>query len=449
LDELITSNPDLRAALDAGRREQITGQWRLAVGRDRDGDGHSDIELWHTIAVLSREDALARPPEAAAAAQAGISATALWMLLLAEPALPSLFGDRPHAAGAEALLRTQLIDELLVSQKVLLTQALARRDLHAVGAHVRCLDGVRQGTAATRSLAAGDFTDIAARIGSEAEFAPLGERARALLEEWGAERITSGQLRLGERTTSKRRARAIVADYGAAIEEVEIVAQLGLGLKDVLRVALEWHNGWLQSIHGTQDKRMGHHVVRSATRFVDILAPMCTPGQASQPEVRTIAEYYIELGVFNFDIAPDESIRLLEHARVWNPDAERVPDLLWEAYMRCLEVARKHLDRGSLPDAEASMSLVPEGRRMLSTELNNRGVAKLSRVYDTVVSFRRRRTELSPAQRANFLPELLDAERLLLEAGRLDPHETGIGENLEQIRELMKILSPGLGGAYR
>jgi hypothetical protein len=126
-----------------------------------------------------------------------------------------------------------------------------------------------------------------------------------------------------------------------------------------------------------------------------------------------------------------------------------VPDLLWEAYMRCLEVARKHLDRGSLPDAEASMSLVPDGRRMLSTELNNRGVAKLSRVYDTVVSFRRRRTELSSAQRANFLPDLLDAERLLLEAGRLDPNETGIGENLEQIRELMKILSPGLGGAYR
>ena len=449
LDELITSNPDLRAALDEGRREQITGQWRLAVGRDRDGDGRGDIELWHTIAVLSREDALARPPEAAAAAQAGISATAIWMLLLAEPALPSLFGDRPHAAEAEALLRTQLIEELLVSQKVLLTRALAQRHLHAVRAHVHCLDSVRQGTAATRSLAAGDFTDIAARIGSEADFAPISERAVALLAEWGAERITAGQLRLGERTASKRRARAIVADYGAAIEEVEIVAQLGLGLKDVLRIALEWHNGWLQSIHGTQDKRVGEHVVRSATRFVDILAPMCTPGQAGQPEVRTIAEHYIELGVFNFDIAPDESIRLLEHARVWNPDAERVPDLLWEAYMRCLEVARKHLDRGSLPDAEASMSLVPEGRRMLSTELNNRGVAKLSRVYDTVVSFHRRRTELSPAQRANFLPDLLDAERLLLEAGRLDPNETGIGENLEQIRELMKILSPGLGGAYR
>jgi hypothetical protein len=449
VDELITSNPDLRAALDEGRREQITGQWRLAVGRDRDGDGRGDIELWHTIAVLSREDALARPPEAAAAAQAGISATAIWMLLLAEPALRSLFADRPHAAEAEVLLRTQMIEELLVSQKALLTRALAHRDLHAVRAHVHCLDSVRQGTAATRSLAAGDFTAIAARIGTEADFAPISERAMALLEEWGAERITAGQLRLGERTASKRRARTIVADYGAAIEEVEVVAQLGLGLKDVLRVALEWHNGWLQSIHGTQDKRVGEHVVRSATRFVDILAPMCTPGQARQPEVRTIAEHYIELGVFNFDIAPDESIRLLEHARVWNPDAERVPDLLWEAYMRCLEVARKHLDRGSLPDAEASMSLVPEGRRMLSTELNNRGVAKLSRVYDTVVSFRRRRTELSPAQRANFLPDLLDAERLLLEAGRLDPNETGIGENLEQIRELMKILSPGLGGAYR
>jgi hypothetical protein len=449
LDELITSNPDLRAALDAGRREQITGQWRLVVGRDGDADGHVDIELRHTIAVLSREDALARPPEAAAAAQAGISATALWMLLLAEPALPSLFGDRPHAAEAEALLRTQLIDELLVSQKVLLSRALARRDLHAVGAHVHCLDGVRQGTEATRNLAGRDFTDIAARVGAEADFAPISERAAALLEEWGAERITAGQLRLGERTASKRRTRAVVADYGAAIEEVEIVAQLGLGLKDVLRVALEWHNGWSQSIRGRQDKRVGEHVVRSAKRFVDILAPMCTPGQARDPAVRTIAEHYIELGVFNFDIAPDESIRLLEHARVWNPDAERVPDLLWEAYMRCLEVARKHLDRGSLPDAEASMSLVPDGRRMLSTELNNRGVAKLSSVYDTVVSFRRRRTELSPAQRANFLPELLDAERLLLEAGRLDPYETGIGENLEQIRELMKILSPGLGGAYR
>ena len=449
LDWLIASNPDLRAVLDAGKREQITGQWRLAVGGGPDGDGNGDIELWHTIAVLSREDALARPPGAAAAAQAGISAMALWMLLLAEPALRRLFGDRPHAAEAEGPLRTQLVDELLVSQKVLLNQALARHDFHAVRAHVHSLDSVRQGTAATRSLVRGEFTDIAARIGIKAEFAPVGERARALLVEWGAERIAAGQLRLGDRTASKKRARAVVADYGAAIEEVAIVAQLGLGLIDVLRVALEWHNGWLQSMHGTQDKRMADHVVRSARRFVDVLVPMCTPGQAHLPEVRTLAEHYIELGVLNFDIAPDESIRLLEHARAWNPGAERVPDLLWDAYMLCLEVAKKHLDRGSLPDAEKIMSLVPEGRRMLATELNNRSVAKLNSVYDTVMSFHRRRIDLNPAQRANFLPELLDAERLLIEAGRLDPGETGIGENLEQIRETMKMLRSGTGGTYR
>jgi hypothetical protein len=441
LDRLIASNPDLRAVLDAGEREQITGQWRLAAA--------GDIELWHTIAVLSREDALARPPGAAGATQAGISAMALWMLLLAEPALRSLFGDRPHAAEAEALLRTQLIGELLASQKVLLTQALAHHDLHAVRAHVHSLDSVRQGTAATRSLVTSHFTDIAARIGIEAEFTPIGARAMALLEEWGAERIAAGQLRLGDRIASKKRSRPVVPDYGAAIEEVAIVAQLGLGLKDVLWVALEWHNGWLQSMHGVQDKRMADHVVRSARPFVDILAPMCTPGQAHLPEVRTLAEHYIELGVFNFDIAPDESIRLLEHARLWNPGADRVPDLLWDAYMLCLEVAKQHLDGGSLPDAEQIMSLVPEGRRMLATELNNRGVAKLNRVYDTVMGFHRKGIDLNPAQRANFLPELLDAERLLLEAGRLDPAETGIGVNLVQIRETMKTLSSGAGETYR
>jgi hypothetical protein len=446
LDALIASNPELRAALDGDEREQITGQWRLAVAADGAGVASGDIELWHTIAVLSREDAIARPPGAAAAAQAGISAMALWMLLLAEPGLRRLFGDRPHAAQAEALLRAQLIDELLVSQKTLLNEALANRDLHAVRTHVYCLDGVRHGTGATRSLVAGNFTDVAARIGIEAEFAPISERAMALLEEWGAERVAAGQLRLGDRTAAKKRSRAVVADYGAAIEEVAIVAQLGLGLKDVLWVALEWHNGWLRA---TQDKPIAEHVVRSARPFVDILAPMCTPGQADLPEVRALAEHYIELGVFNFDLAPDESIRLLEHARAWNPGAERVPDLLWDAYMRCLEVAKTHLDRGSLPDAEGIMSLVPDGRRMLATELNNRAVAKLSRVYDTVTGFHRRGIDLNPAQRANFLPELLDAERLLMEAGRLDPGETGFGDNLEQIRETMKMLSSGTGGAYR
>jgi hypothetical protein len=445
LDRLIKSNPDLRAVLDADERAPITGQWRIATVDNGDGD----IELWHTVAVLSREDALARTPEAAGATQAGISATALWMLLLAEPALRRLYGDRPHAVEADALLRTQLFDELLANQKLLLTQALARQDLHAVREHVHCLDGVRQGTAATRSLVAGDFTDIAARIGIEAEFAPIGERAMALLEEWGAERIAAGQPRLGDRTGSKRRPRAAVADYGAAIEEVAIVAELGLGLKDVLRVALDWHNGWLQSLHGAQDKRMGDHVIRSARRFVDLLVPMSTPGQPQLPEVVTLAEHYIELGVFNFDIAPDESIRLLEHARAWNPDAERVPDLLQDAYGLCFEAAKGHLDRGSLPDAEGIMGLVPEGRRILATELNNRGVAKLNRVYDTVMSFHRRRIDLNPAQRANFLPELLDAERLLIEAGRLDPAETGIGENLEQMRETMRMLSSGAGGVNR
>lgn len=444
-DTLITSNPGLRAALDAGEREQISDKWRHAAG--------GDIELWHTAAVLSREDAIARPSGAAGAGQAGIHATALWMLMLAEPARLSLFEDRPHAVEAEVLLRAQLLDELLARQKVLLSEAVARHDLHAVRAHVHCLESVRQGTAATRNLVVGDFADIAARIGVEAEFAQISERAKTLLGEWGAERVTAGQLRLDERAnsgaTSRRRARTVVADYRAAIEEVEIVAQLGLGLKDVHRVALEWHNAWLQTVYGTQDKSVGAQIVRSAQRFADILVPMCTPGQAHLPEVRTLAEYYIELGVYNFDIAPDESIRLLEHALEWNQGAERVPDLLWEAYMRCLDVARRHLDRGSLPDAEEIMNLVPDGNDMLSTELNNRGVAKLSRVYDTVVGFNRRGVELSLAQRANFLPELLDAERLLIEAGRLGPGEAGIGENLEQIRELMRMLSSGAGGAYR
>ena len=454
VNELITSNPDLLAALDAGKRDQIIAQWRLAAAgttaNTTANTSDTDFELWHTIAVLSREDALARPPGAAGAGLAGISATALWMLLLAEPALRRLFADRPHAAEAEVLLRSQLIDELLVRQRVLLSQAVTHRDSQAVRANVHCLDSVRQGAAATRSLVRTDFTDIAARIGIEAEFAPIGERAMVLLEEWGAERVAAGQLRLDERTTSKRRSRASVADYGAAIEEVVIVAQLGLGLKDVLRVAVEWHNAWLQSMHGLHETRVGEHVVGSAKPFVDILVPMCTPGQAHLPEVRTLAEHYIELGIFNFDFAPDESIRLLEHARQWNPGAERVPDLLQDAYMLCFEVAKKHLDRGSLPDAEESLSLVPEGRRMLATELNNRGVAKLYRVRDTLVSFHRRRIELSPAQRANFLPELLDAEHLLLEAGRLDPEETGIGANLEQMRETMNMLSSGAGagGAY-
>ncbi|HET9169603.1 MAG TPA: hypothetical protein VFN97_09205 [Actinospica sp.] len=447
LNDLIAANPDLRSSLDAGRRDEIVAQWRRSVA-DNEDDG-ADIELRHTIAVLSREDALARPSQAAGATQSGVTATALWMLLLAEPELRTLFADRPHAAEADARLRTHLIDELLVNQKGLLTRSLANRDLHAVRAHVHCLVSVEQGTAATRTLVAADFTGIAAHTGVEAEFTPITERATALLEEWGAERIAAGQLRLVSQAPTRRRAKPVATDYGAAIEEVEVIAQLGLGLKDVLRVALEWHNAWLHSMRGTLERRVGDHIVRSAKRFVDLLAPMCTPGQADRPEVRTLAEHYIELGVYNFGFAPDESIRLLQHAREWNPNAQTIPDLLWEAYMRCLEVAKKHLDRGSLPDAEASMSLVPEGWRMLSTELNNRGVAKMSRVYDTVVSFNRRRTELSPAQRANFIPELLDAERLLLEAGRLDPTETGIGENLEQIRELMRILSPGLGGAYR
>ncbi|MBR7825743.1 hypothetical protein KDK95_05445 [Actinospica sp. MGRD01-02] len=447
-DTLIASNPDLRAAIDAGPGEQITGQWKLAVA-GRAGGGDGGIELWHTAAVLSRENALAQAPKAASAVQAGISATALWMLLLAEPKLSGLFEDRPHAAEADALLRTHLVDELLVSQKARLTESLAQKDLHAVRAHMYCLDNVRQGTAATRRLAASAFTEVAAHIGTDAGFVPISERAEALLVEWGAERIAAGRLRLSERAPSKRRARAVVADYGAAIEEVEIVAQLGLRLNDVLRVALEWHTGWLRTTHGTQDKRVGEHVIRSATRFVDILAPMYTPGDSHVPEVRALAEHYIERGVFNLDAAPDDSIRMLEHAQIWDPVAERVPDLLWDAYMACLEVARKHLDRGSLPDAEVIMGLVPDGWRMLSTELNNRGVAKMSRVYDTVISFHRRRIELTPAQRANFVPELLDAERLLLEAGRLDPTETGIGENLEQVRELMKYVSPGPGGAYR
>ena len=437
LAELVEANPGLRRAIESDSRNRIVMEWRGAV--ERFG---RDIELWHTLAVLVREDALARPAGDSAAVRARIDATVLWMLLLAEPGLRGHFARLTLPGETDPLFRKELIEELLVGQKAQFTLAVARGDLDGARLHLHCLQGIARGLSGTRRLlGVGVFAKIAEQAGDEAGFAPIAARAGDLIEEWGAERVAAGERKLNDAAAIRRLARTspgIDADYESAVRELEVVVLLELPLTKVLRTAVDWHNRWLMCVHEMKQPKAEAAVVRSATPFVDLLVPMCVRGRAHLAENGVLAEYFLWRGVAALDTAPARSIEHFERSLEWSPGFDVVEKLLVRAR---LDLGMSHFERGDLAKAERVLSQVPEGLQILATRLNNSGVAKLNKSTETMARLVRGRGPIAAA--AALRPTLEEAERLLRHAVRLDPGDANIRRNLDEVLEVKRMLRIG------
>ncbi|MFL6114251.1 MAG: hypothetical protein ACJ786_23260 [Catenulispora sp.] len=428
LAQLIVADPELREALASGRPDRIRSRWRNAV------DSGGDIELWHTLAVVSREDALARPP-GADTAQAKSTATALWTLLLAEPRLVELF-DGLTPDPVRHGFRTALIEELLVDHKTQLTLAVGRGDLDAARIHAACLDGIRLGLPGTRRLPAGSvFEGIAAQAGRAAEFAPIADRAGALMQDWAAELLAAADRRLSDAAAIRKLPEGIDADYGSAVKELEIVVVLELPLVNVLRVAVEYHNRWLLRLDQMKRAKEARQVILSGTRFVKLLVPLCEPGHPHRLENQVLYEYFLEVALYFVESDPPTCIKYLRQARDWNPDQSHIVGLVMDKAH--VQLSLQAVDRGDVSEAVRIIQDVSGGPLRLATELNNRAVAELNKVMDRLKPFRN--LQLPPAVREAARRPLREVETLLTHAMRIhgDP---GIDENLREVRKLIRNL---------
>ena len=429
LADLLSANPGLRQALAARQTEDTAQEWQSAVERD------GDIELRHTLAVLALEDALAaRPADPRAARQARLTATALWMVLLADPALKPHFAELTMPDQADTRLHEHIVKELLDDQKVRLTQAAAGGDLDTAREHAACLTAVRFGLTATRKLLDDHpFAPVARQMGARRSFDLIAARAAELLEEWGAERVKEGERRLHDPVAIRKLAQTypgLDLDYQSAVREAEVVVAVGLALKSVLRNAVDWHTRWLQCASDMKHAALTLVATRSAKPFVERLEPQCTPGRAHLAENRTLAEHFLVRGVVVLDDDPKESLALIERSLEWDPSWEIATSLLDRA---AVEVGLRLFDEGDYPGLQQIVQQIPGARERIAIVLNNRSVENQNKADDLLTRLSNPAVPAQASVISQLHSALAEAEFLLLHALRIDPDAT-IRSNLDQVQ---------------
>ncbi len=422
LGAAVAASRRLQEALDADAHDQIIEAWAECTREHDRDDG-----LWHAVAVLCREDALARAAGRAGVTAALTTATALWALL---------------AAGSAEAERMEVVEELLNDHKARMTQALARNDLETARAHARCLNAVGQGVQPTRALLAGGaFEAMAARIGADRGFEAVARSSQDLLEKWGAERLTAAELLLTDKAGVQKLPPGIDRDYESAIKELEVVLTLGIGLKNVLCTAVAWHNNWLNCMYQMGRGDSMKPVVASSGRYADVLAAQCTPGRPHLRENQELGEYFVFMGFHLIDTAPVRSIGYLETARSWDSNNISAPGLIKSAQRRIedqtLDKGTAALDRGDFDQAERLLSGSARGREMLVLALVTKALVTSTEAIKRLTAQEKRQNGRSTSpQRAAFLAANSEAMRILTRAQRLDPGNELVREHLTSVRGL-------------
>lgn len=434
LVELARANPDLGKALTSGTAELILKQWRLASLR-----AGYDIELWHTLAVLAREDALARPLGSPAALPARTTATALWCVLLTDPALRAHFARHTLPGEADDSLRDELTGALLADRKAQLTEATAQDDQDTAEQCLRCLDAVQHGLTATRRLLErGPFFAVAANLaGDDDAFAPIAERAGVLIDAWGEDLVAAGKRTLTDSEAISRLGEDSKLDknYEAALSRLGIALLLERPPGNVLCAALDWGYDWFFCCHDQTDDEAGRMVLDVMRPFAEHLTPRCTPGRGHTAENKALSWFSYACGVSAARFARkvggarrvelfDEASAHQERAGEWNPE--------WEPPRRelCRSRGEWLFARGDFTGAERMLRDLGDDNRQIAVLYNNHALDRL----------RDARALLRIAESGEHVDAAVDLadeyERMLLKAALLSPDDPVIRGNVEQISSI-------------
>ncbi|MFJ9616188.1 hypothetical protein [Streptomyces noursei] len=431
LVELTRANPGLRQALAAGTAKPILQQWRLASLRAGD-----DAELWHTLAVLAREDALARPPGAPDTAWARTTATALWCVLLTDPAIRARFARLTLPGEADDALRDDLTGALLADRKAQLTEATAQGDRNTAEQSLRCLDAAQQGLPATRRLLeCGPFLVVAAlQAGDEDAFAPIAERAGKLLDAWGADLVKAARQTLDDSEVISRidENSKLDKNYEAALDQLEFALRLTHPPTTVLCAALDWGYRWFTCLHDQHDDDSASAVLKIMRPYADRLTPRCAPGRAHTAENKALSEFSYAHGIsatrFARKAGGTRRVELFrtaiahqEQSCVWNPE--------WDAPSRelCRSRGEELFARGDFAEAERVLRDLGDDNRYTGVLYNNEALVRL----------RDARALLRIAKTGEHIDTVVDLadeyERMLLQAARLNPDDPVIRDNIREV----------------
>ncbi|MFJ9542388.1 hypothetical protein ACIRPX_34725 [Streptomyces sp. NPDC101225] len=340
-----------------------------------------DVPLAHTFAAVYREAALGTVARTGTAGPELVSATALWTLLLAHPGFWRETGT-PDADSAG--LRRELADELLELHRAHGARCLDRQEETAARMHLRCLEAVRDGPAATRGLLAdGPLGFVAPDDVDEELFAGIAARAGVLLDEWATELVRTATRRVDDPAALKRLPRGIDGDYEAGIEMLNTAVRQGFAPTSVLCTVLEWHNRWQTRLYELDERDRMREVARKAARTADLLAERSTEGRPYARENQALGMHFVDRGLL--ERSTQDSVRLLERAKAWDPANPSVDKLLEQARREALfGTALDHIRAKRYERALAELDRIPRNAStqelldtMRATTLINQGYVDL------------------------------------------------------------------------
>ncbi|HJP72922.1 MAG TPA: hypothetical protein VJ914_01565 [Pseudonocardiaceae bacterium] len=313
LAEIIQHSPLLHRALLEDNESDTLKAWQDCLA-----ERGTDIRLQHTLAVLYRERALIAGNEL----NLLVFASALWALLLSSPA----FWER---ASERALgLRLELLDSIAVELFGLHgahgRRALAEEQPGAAKIHLRSLVAAKAG--------ADELVEILNNLGlpyhqtiDPALMTRVSGAADAVLADWSADVVRTGEKALEDPAAIAALPKGISKNWEGAVNVLRPFVRVGVPVAPVLRTGLEWHVDWCYALYGLQEHDQIKTVLRSASQFAKELMPLSAQGRGHQPENQVLSKHFMFRGFAAKD--PDEQLRELDRAIMWNPNNDNAKDL--------------------------------------------------------------------------------------------------------------------------
>ncbi|WP_432167491.1 hypothetical protein [Streptomyces sp. bgisy031] len=346
---------------DAVERE-VTRFFARRAARD-------DIPVLHSMAVVYREEALAKLTRTGAADADLVTATVLWVLLLCHPGFWEAFAGRPGADGAAvpgadasgpdaAYLRTSLTEELLTLHRSHGARALAEHREDQARLHLNCLTALRQGADVTRTLLAEGPLAGALPGVDEDLFAAVSDRAGALLDDWATDLVRAAEKRVDDPERVRALPDGIDKDYEEGIDSLANAVDHGFAPRNVLCTVVAWHNEWQNCLYQVGDRDHMRTVVTKAVRYAELLAQGAVKGRPHLRENQLLAAHYVDRGLLDRDTG--KAVVYFELAMEWNPADTNAPQLLEQYRQDALfSTALEHIKARRYPKALAELDRVP------------------------------------------------------------------------------------------
>ncbi|MET7537957.1 hypothetical protein [Streptomyces sp. NPDC005507] len=330
----------------------------------------NDIPVLHSMAVVYREEALAKLTRTGAADEDLVTATVLWVLLLCHPGFWEAFADRSRSddagiLGADAAtgpdgeyLRTSLTEELLTLHHSHGARALAEHREEQARLHLNCLTALRQGTHVTRTLLAeGPLAGVLPGV-DEDLFAAVSDRAGALLDDWSTDLVRAAEKRIDDPERVRALPDGIDKDYEEGISSLANAVDHGFAPRNVLCTVVAWHNEWQNCLYQTGDRDHMRTVVTKAVRYAELLAQGAVKGRPHLRENQLLAAHYVDRGLLDRDTG--KAIAYFELAKEWNPANTNASQLLEQYRQDALfSAALDHIKARRYPKALAELDRVP------------------------------------------------------------------------------------------